>query len=93
MSFQYTILGNQCEPKTRGALTSNGKYILPLSSIYYKPYTPMMYYPGHDNMYSLSADKLFGSNIDPEEIKAYNVGNHDYHQIKSKGCTSCQTMK
>lgn len=73
MSFPYATLGNQCESRTQCALTSNAKYILPLSRVYYKRFTPMMYYPGHDSMYTVGADKLFGPNSAPEQIKDYGV--------------------
>ena len=52
MSFPYSTLGNQCESQTH-ALTSNAKWIIPLSPVYYKRFTPMMYYPGYD------ANKLY----------------------------------
>ena len=96
MSYQYVRMGNQCDPQTRCALTSNAKYIMPLSSVYFKKYTPMMYYPGHDSPYSADADKLHVSG-EPEHIKAYKVTDRVFHehthdqpvQRPSKSCTSC----
>lgn len=49
MTFSYSHLGNQCESNTIRAITSNNKYIIPLSPVYYKPYTSMMYLPASDN--------------------------------------------
>ena len=48
MSFNYAKLGNQCQSQT-SALTSNAKYLMPLSSVYYRRITPMMRYPGEQD--------------------------------------------
>ena len=65
---QYVRLGTQCESQTMSALTSNAKYIMPLSSVYYNKFTTMMYYPGMEHLYETS-----NKNEDPEQIKAYKI--------------------
>ena len=102
MSYQYVKLGTNCEPQTMCALTSNAKYILPLSSVYYKRWTPMMRYPGHDSMYGGDPGHLFGMNGDPEQIKAYDSKDsmpvahaHKDHTASDhsqviRGCSGCK---
>jgi hypothetical protein len=92
MSYPYAKLGNNCESHTLGSLTSNAKYILPLSSIYYKRWTPMLYYPGMENMDGVRSNEIFGSGGEPENVKAYDTPNNSTHsqQIQKK-CTSCKS--
>jgi hypothetical protein len=89
------------------ALTSNSKYILPFSRVYYKSVTPMIYYPGHESMHGVDADKLFGGEHEPEHTKAYytkayyiketSIPVHSNHsrtrpvQQRRKHCTACKT--
>lgn len=72
---QYVKLGTQCESQTMTALTSNAKYIIPLSSVYYNKLTPMLYYPGMENMYGMDATKFIGKGKEPEKVKAYQINN------------------
>ena len=46
--MSYATLGTNCLPKTC-ALTSNKKFLLPNNPVYFKPYTKMFEYPGHDH--------------------------------------------
>jgi hypothetical protein len=96
MSFSYATLGDNCKSQTV-ALTSNAKYILPLSEVYYKRFTSMMYYPGHESAYGADANRIFGHT--PESIKAYNSKESSPHlhshdpsvQQGQKKCPSCTT--
>ena len=74
---QYVKLGTQCESQTMSALTSNTKYIMPLSNAYYKKWTPMMCYPSMNQIYGeklLGEDreKFFGEDKEPATDKAYS---------------------
>ncbi len=89
MSYQYVKLGTNCEPQTMCALTSNAKYILPLSSVYYKPLTTMMRYPGHSNIYGSSPG--FDTAGDPKQIKAYDRKDSMPVQQVIRGCSGCKT--
>jgi len=102
MSFSYTKLGDSCQSQKNCALTSNAKYILPLSRVYYKSITPMIYYPGHESMHGVDANKLFGRGHEPEHTKAYYIKEtsipvHSDHsrtrpvQQRRKHCTACKT--
>jgi hypothetical protein len=98
---QYVRLGTQCESQTIPALTSNAKYILPQNNVYYKRWTPMMYYPGMEQMQWKDATKLFGKGREPKHIKAYESNNsipRTCHQSQAlpvqpivKGCHRCKT--
>lgn len=48
MSFHYAKLGNNCESQTLGALTSNAKYISPLSNVYLNVQSPTIFYSESD---------------------------------------------
>lgn len=90
MSFNYAKLGNQCQSQT-SALTSNAKYIMPLSSVYYRRITPMMRYPGEQDY----NDKYnFDKSEKPEDIK-FNTKFEDHHHgnpiQQDLKCKSCKT--
>lgn len=101
--FSYTKLGSQCEPNTSYSLTSNTKYISPLNEIYYKSYTPMAYYPGHDSLFSSDADKINKLNNIPKHVKAFqnptenqkqnqqHFVSHNSTEQKKIGCSSCRS--
>ncbi len=61
--FPYPVQGDHCASRTPSALTSNEKYILPLSPVYYRGITPMMRYPGCDSELVCH----------PESVKAYQT--------------------
>ena len=67
--MSYSCLGNCCAPVT-GALTSNAKYITPLSQVYYQPWTTMAKYPGHTGFHYPNM-QVFGHG--PESVKAWNT--------------------
>lgn len=89
-SCNYTKRGNRCTPQTC-ALTSNAKYILPHSSVYFKPWTKMINYPGRSS--SCTTESRFVT--EPEHIKAYNgkdiilSHHHDNTNILPKKCKTC----
>lgn len=92
----YAKRGNKCVSQTC-ALTSNAKYIIPLSAVYFKPYTHTMAYPGHDSLYN--------ADTEPEQLKTYesndSIPSHHHTQDNShvspihqhrKGCSGCKTL-
>lgn len=96
---QYVKLGTQCEPRTMSAITSNDKYILPFSNVYYNKWTPMMYYPGMEQIYGEEP-----SGDEPEHIKAFetkesntvpqhthNLSNNQSVGQNIKTCQMCKT--
>ena len=93
MSFNYAKLGNQCQSQT-SALTSNAKYIMPLSSVYYRRETPMMKYPGTaDNIYYSDKYSLSGSEK-PEDIKLKSNFEDHHHEAPIQQhlkCSNCKT--
>ena len=92
MSFNYAKLGNQCQPRT-SALTSNAKYIMPLSSVYYKKNTPMIKYPGYqDNIYF--NDKYNMSKPEkPEDLKINSSFQDHHHEPPVQQHLKCSTCK
>lgn len=100
--FSYARLGSQCEPNTSYSLTSNAKYIFPLSKVYYKPYTSMLVYPGNENLFSTDADSSNSLTGMPKQVKAFagmDESQQRHHfiphsepvQQKRPHCTSCRT--
>ena len=65
--MSYAIRGNSCNCVT-SALTSNAKYIPPLSKVYYDRWTDMWLYPGHTG-FNYPFQHPFG----PEVLKAWNL--------------------
>jgi hypothetical protein len=65
--MSYSTLGNSCNSSTN-TLTSNAKYIAPLSSVYYDPWTDMLLYPGYTG-FTYPFQHPFG----PEVLKAWNL--------------------
>jgi hypothetical protein len=66
------------------SLTSNDKYILPQSSVYYKKWTPMMYYPGSEHFYGNDESKFFRKFEIPENLKAFNSSDSEKSDTSSK---------
>lgn len=100
--FSYARFGSQCEPNTQQSLTSNTKYIFPLSKVYYKSYTPMMVYPGHENLFFTNPNKFNNTTGIPKQVKAFaemdesQQRHHFIHhtepiQQKRPHCTGCKT--
>lgn len=87
--FPYPTQGDQCRPHTIGALTSNDKYIIPLSSVYYRTWTPMARYPGCDSLLVCH----------PENIKAYDLDRQSCNCSRinappmKSGFTKCNSCK
>ena len=73
--YSYSKLGSQCEPNTSYSLTNNTKYISPHSTIYYKPYTSMVRYPGYTV---------------PNEVKSFSKQHECKKDSEPKRCTSCK---
>jgi hypothetical protein len=93
MSHSYTKLGNSCQSQTH-AITSNEKYISPFSSVYYKTYTPMLYYPGHERMFEIRS-KNYDYSF-PEHHKAYSSTQEQdtmYIYPGRKNIKPCETCK
>ena len=65
--MSYAIRGNNCNSITP-ALTSNAKFIPPLSKVYYDPWTDMWLYPGYTG-FTYPFQHPFG----PEVLKAWNL--------------------
>ena len=102
--YNYSRLGNSCDSQTN-ALTSNAKFINPLSLVYYKPWTPMMRYPGHNGINNSGMDNIDNAVTLPEHIKAFESKDSSpyfYHNngqyqstssnIPQKSCKSCSSM-
>ena len=70
MSFPYAKIGNNCSSIT-SAYTSNAKYIMPYSPVYYMAYTPMMNYPSSDVSEKIKDNIQQGKNSKPESVKAF----------------------
>ena len=72
--MSYATRGNSCNCSSI-ALTSNAKFIPPLSSVYYDRWTDMWLYPGHTG-FTYPFQHPFG----PEVLKAWNldVGSNKY---------------
>lgn len=90
-SFSYSKLGSSCHLQKNCALTSNNKYILPDDNNYYKRFTPMMYYPGHENGVK---NNIIYNISEPEHIKAYKKQNENFNiKPDSPIIQSCQGCK
>jgi len=72
--MSYATRGNSCNCSTN-ALTSNAKYIPPLSSVYYDPWTDMLMYPGYTG-FTYPFQHPFG----PDILKAWNLDTHSDHK-------------
>jgi len=105
-AYNYARRGNRCTSQTC-ALTSNAKFILPLSAVYFKPWTKMMNYPGHDSLYTSGTTSVFNDVTEPKHIKAYDrkdsLPPHHHEEAKDhtrsspiqqirKGCSGCSFM-
>ena len=66
MSYCYTEVIVAITPSI--ALTSNAKYIPPMSKVYYDPWTDMWLYPGYTG-FNYPFQHPFG----PEVLKAWNL--------------------
>jgi hypothetical protein len=65
--MSYALRGNSCNCSSI-ALTSNAKYIPPLSKVYYDRWTDMWLYPGYTG-FTYPFQHPFG----PEVLKAWNL--------------------
>ena len=65
--MSYSTRGNSCNC-TSIALTSNAKYIPPMSKVYYDPWTDMWLYPGYTG-FTYPFQHPFG----PDVLKAWNL--------------------
>ena len=74
--MSYATRGNSCDCSSI-ALTSNAKYIAPMSKVYYDPWTDMWMYPGHTG-FTYPFQHPFG----PEVLKAWNL---DTPLVKTPG--------
>ena len=95
--MSYALRGNSCSCVTP-ALTSNAKYISPVSSVYFKHWTNMLQYPGYTG-FTYPFQHPFG----PEVLKAWNLqgmtpsspGRRLVHanpiQQKRASCPTCTT--
>ena len=65
--MSYATRGNSCNTSSI-ALTSNAKYLPPLSKVYYDRWTDMLLYPGRTG-FTYPFQHPFG----PEVLKAWNL--------------------
>lgn len=66
--MSYAIRGDTCNCSASTAITSNAKYIAPLSNVYYDNVTDMWLYPGRTG-FNYPYQHPFGPNV----LKAWKV--------------------
>jgi len=67
--YNYGCRGNNCVTISN-ALTSNGKYIMPLNPVYYQPWTDMYRYPGYSEFIY---PNVYTDGYGPETLKAWKA--------------------
>lgn len=91
--MSYHIRGNNCVTVSN-ALTSNAKYIAPLSNVYYDQWTDMYLYPGYTGFtypyqHPFGPDILKAWNLETHRIKFKHQHEKKYHKRKETKCSTC----